>query len=262
MSDKQITHISEQPTEEKKGTSFITIAAAFIGILTPAAYLLGLSYYQGYTEAFGVEADGFPLATPDIYVFSYTTIGLFWLSIAEITEKTFNFLVSPPLIYWILLAICICTGSIYWLLKTAKKPPHPTLSKILDTLKTLTSKLHWKNNDFTKAASSVAVPLYIASLILTVSVPITLFWWIFPLAAYSKGNSIALEKIKVFREKGCFPNKKTKWSNCFFLVDKTGKTLHEGLLIAKNDKELAFLEKDGSYIIRLQDDYLLRRRLY
>ncbi len=73
---------------------------------------------------------------------------------------------------------------------------------------------------------------------------------------------MALEKIKVFREKGCFPNEKTKWSNCFFLVDKTGTTLHEGLLIAKNDKELALLKKDGSYIIKLPDDYLLRRRLY
>jgi hypothetical protein len=124
------------------------------------------------------------------------------------------------------------------------------------------SWLHWKNNDFTKSVGIVGVASYSIILIATSAMAIALFWWLLPLGAYSKGHDVAHERIKLYLEKGCYTDAKTKWDTCFLVLDEKGNVLHEGLLIAVNDKEIAIFKKNGSYVFARKEGFLLRRNLH
>lgn len=213
-------------------------------------------------NAFGVEIDGFPVSAPNVYVFSYQTVGYFLLSIGDAAAKALNLLLSPPTVYFVVGALCFFIGGIYLLIKAARKGPHPLLRKLFEKIKKIVSWLHWKNNDFTKSIGIVGLASYTLVLLASVSVAIALFWWLLPLSAYAKGKDVASDRIKLFRDKGCHADEKSKWDNCFFVVDEKGNQLHEGLLIAVNDSVVAIFKKDGSYVFKRQDGYLLRRKLH
>jgi hypothetical protein len=250
------------PTEKKKTGVAAIIVAATAAILTPGAYLLGYEFYEGYMNAFGVETDGFPVSAPNVYVFSYQTVGYFLLSIGDVAIKTLNMLLSPPTVYWVSGVLCLCIGGIYWLLKTARKDPHPQLRTLFEKIKGVVSWLHWKNNDFTKSIGIVGVASYTLLILATASMSVALFWWLLPLSAYAKGKEVATERIKLFHDKGCHADEKSKWDNCFSVVDAKGNQLHEGLLIAMNDNVVAIFKKDGSYVFKRQDGFVLRRKLH
>lgn len=260
MSDTAITDLPEK----KKSITATFVVAAIAAILTPGAYLLGLSYYQGYMSAFGVEADGFPISAPDIYVFSYQTVGYFLLSIGVIAANLVDELFKPPMVYWLVTILCLCVGCIYCFLKVKKKSSHPLLDKLLEKVKWIATKLHWSKNDFTKSVGIVVIPSYGLLLILTLLMSVAVFWWLLPLSANSKGSTVAKDRIKLFHDKGCYIDDKTKWNNCFLVFDENGDPLHplhEGLLIAMNDKMIAIFKKDGSYIFARKDSFVLRRKL-
>lgn len=256
-----LTPTDEQSEKKKTGIAAIVVAT-IAGILTPGAYLLGYAYYEGYMNAFGVETDGFPVSAPNVYVFSYQTVGHFLLSIGVVAVKALDKLLSPPAVYWALGILCFLIGGIYWLIKTVRKDPHPQLRKLLKKIKWGISWLHWKNNDFTKSVGIVGVASYTVIFLLAAAGAVALFWWLLPLSAYAKGKEIANERIELFRQKGCHADKKSKWDNCFFVVDEKGKQLYEGLLIAMNDNVVAIFKKDGSYVFKRQDGFVLQRKLH
>ncbi|HUW51773.1 MAG TPA: hypothetical protein VMV75_12235 [Sulfuricella sp.] len=253
--------ITDQSKRKKRVTAPFVVAA-IAAILTPGAYLLGLSYYQGYMSAFGVETDGFPISAPDVYVFSYQTVGYFLLSIGGAAANLLGEIFRPPMVYWLIFTLCLCIGGVYWFLKARKMAPHPLLCKLFEKVKWIVSKLHWKNNDLTRSVGFVVIPSYGLLSILSVSITVALFWWLLPLSAYSKGKAVATERIKLFHDKGCYADEKSKWNNCFLVLDEKGNELHEGLLIAMNDKVIAIFKKDGSYIFTRKDDFMLRRKLH
>lgn len=252
-------------TDQAKKTNTVVAAyvvAAIAGIITPGAYLLGYAYYEGYMNAFGVETDGFPVSAPNVYVFSYQTVGYFLLSIGVAAAKLLDQLSKPPTIYWVLGILCLSIGGIYWLIKAVRKGPHPRLQCLLGKINSIVSWLHWKNNDFTKSIGIVGVASYTLLVVLTASAGIALFWWLLPLGANAKGKEVANDRIAAFREKGCHPDEKSKWDNCFLVIDEKGNQLHDGLLIAMNDNVVAIFKKDGSYIFKRQDGFVLRRKLH
>lgn len=253
--------VQPQGTEPKSGRIYIVIASIFT-IITPSAYLLGLSYYQGYISAFGVESDGFPISAPDIYVFSYQTVGYFLLALGELSVNAINKIFSTTFIYWVGAILIVIVGLIYLLLRLARSDPHPRIQRALSKVKSVVSRFHWKNNDFTKSVGIVGVASYSIVLLITSVAAIALFWWLLPLSAYSKGHSVAQEQIKIFMEKGCHEDAKTKWDTCFVVLDNKGAVIAEGLLIAINDKEMAFFKKDGSYVFPHKDDEVLMRKLH
>lgn len=250
----------DQPTKSTKATPFFLGTIAII--LPPGAYLLGLSFYQGYMNAFGVDADGFPIPAPDVYVFSYHTVGYFLLSIGKAAADGLGWIFSPPILYWTLAFFVLAVGGIYWLLKATKRADRTRETVLLNRIKGLISRLHWKNNNFTKSVGIAGVASYVVVLLAYGAMAVALFWWLFPLSAQSKGHEIASTRIKAFLEKGCYADDKTKWDNCFFVIDGKGSVVHEGLLIAMSDKEIAVFKKDGSYVFSRQEDYVLRRKLH
>ena len=140
--------------------------------------------------------------------------------------------------------------------------PHARIQQVLSKVKAVASWLHWKNNDFTKSVGIVGVASYSVVLLGTSAAAIALFWWLLPLGAHSKGQTVAQERIGKFLEKGCHAEPKTKWNTCFVVLDDKGVVIHEGLLIAMNDKEMAFFKKDGSYVFPRKEGTVLRRKLH
>ena len=93
------------------------------------------------------------------------------------------------------------------------------------------------------------------------------FWWSPSRVAYLAGQNIAEEKIGKFTKNGCFSDPKIKINSvaidtCSVIQDKNGKILHEGLLVAINDKDIALFKKDGSYIFPRQKDWVIQRKLH
>lgn len=89
---------------------------------------------------------------------------------------------------------------------------------------------------------------------------IAIWWWILPIAAYAKGYTIPLERIKTFMAKGCEADPKTKWIACFEVVDKKGTVVHEGLLIAVNDREIAFFQKGWKLCFPTQRQHAIEEK--
>jgi hypothetical protein len=262
MHEIPMSSIALSETEKPKNRHTPLAIGTLAAILTPGAYLLGLSYYQGYMSAFGVESDGFPISAPDVYVFSYQTIGYFLLTVGEISVKALNELFKPPVVFWAVGILMGLVSGIYWLLRSTRVGFHPRIQRALTKVKAVASWFHWRNNDFTKSMGIVGVASYGVFLIVTSAAAIALFWWLLPLGAYSKGHDVAYERIRLYLEKGCHADAKTKWDTCFLMIDDKGDAIHEGLLIAVNDKEIAIFKKDGSYVFARQEGSLLRRKLH
>ncbi len=257
-----MTPDTQTKPQESKGAHLSVVVAAIATVLAPGAYLLGLSFYQGYLSAFGVGPEGFPISTPDVYVFSYQTVGYFLLMLGEASVKALEKILSPPLVYWIPVTPILLIGGIYLLWLSGRTGPNPHIQRALSKVKAGLSWLHWKNNDFIKAVGIVCVASYSVLLLGTFTIAIALFWWALPLDAYSRGQNVAQERIGKFLERGCHAELDTKWDTCFVLLDDKGLVIHEGLLITMNDKEMAFFKKDGSYIFPRKAGTILRRTLH
>lgn len=228
-----------------------------LAVVTPAAYMVGDSYHQGYLNAFGINSDSFPIAAVDVYVLSYHTVGLFLISFGGFSAKLLEIVSSPPGFYWVLLGFFSVVASIYWLIKLSKNRKIAVDS--LSRIKTFVSWMHWKNNDFTKSVGIVGFASYGIFLIIYVVIVSALLWWLLPLSAFKKGEEVAKEKIKTYEENGCVYNKKTSWNNCFSVIDSNGKVVHEGVLIGVSENEIAIYKEGTSLVFHKKSDYVLRR---
>jgi hypothetical protein len=239
---------------EIKVKKTLQYAAIFVAIFTPYTYLLGLTYYQGYMNAFGVEAESFPLATADIYVNAYIAIGFMILDIVEVAITLFQ----APLFYGVLLALVLVT---YFIVKTGRYLKSFNLRKNHKLISVkIINFLHYKNNDLTKALAYVFIFTYAVMILVYVLSLISIFWWGLPVWASHKGDSEAKNKIEKYLKNGCFVDSKTNWNSCALILNTEGVILHEGLLIAKSDRESAIFKKDGSYLIKLNDDFIMRKK--
>jgi len=238
-----------------------------LAILAPATYLVGISFYQGTMDAYGIDSSIFPLATTDVYINSYQTVGYLLLDLATIIAKFLHLMADPLMDLYLVLIMVGVSIFLYFLVKFIKRsksisrPKNTRLTRILYRIRMKLSALHWENNDLSKSIALVSVTTYLIVVMLLVTVYIAVLWWAIPIIAVSEGREVANKRIAEFQKTGCTVDKKTKWNDCFVLSDGKGNVLHEGLLIAKNDKEIAIFKKDGSYILRLPDEYSLHRQL-
>nr|WP_199066253.1 hypothetical protein [Chromobacterium sp. ASV5] len=251
------------PQDEKKVKSsskkyLITAAAA---LSTPAAYLTGLGYYQGVLSAYGISSDAFPLATTDIYVHSYFAIGYIILSAGQISSKILNWFSSTPGIYWFFGAISLSIALTYTTLKFSAKPRNPNPKKRI-IIRKISNYLNPKNNQFTKACALIFISSYAIYVIPVAILACALAWWILPVTAYQKGYDLEIEKVDSFRKLGCTKENKTIWDKCFTVQDEKGNIIHEGILVALSDKEIAIFEKTGSYIFTRKDSYTIKRKIH
>lgn len=260
--EKKRTRQESRKRAEVKKRLTLTVLSAAVGLITPCAYLVGFYFHRGYLSAFGVESDGFPAATPHIYILSYHTLGYFLLTLGNLSVGVVNQVFSPPRVYWAVGISITAIIGLYILLRIVRRGLHSDMKMLANILGKLATSLDAKNNDFIKAIGVVATALYVAIAVAIGIAAAAVFWWWIPQGAYVKGREVAQQRVIEFRSKGCQENKETKWDSCFILMDDKKTILHQGLLIAINDKEMAFLEKDGSYIFPRKDNTFLVRKLH
>lgn len=248
----------EEISIEKKGLSISSIVTA-LSILAPAAYLIGLSFYQGTLSAYGLDYESFPISGPDVYVTAYYAFGHFLLAIGTSLAGPFKSVFSPPSVYWFALIFVAFLFLTCWVRKEPVSNGRPWIAKIWQVITRFANFLHWKKNACTRAIVYAVVSSYIAVFILILIPMLAVLWWIFPLAAFHKAQKLENDKIAEFHKNGCYVKTEQPWSNCFRLYDADGKEMVSGLLVAMGDKRAAFFLKDGSVVLEMPEGYRIGR---
>lgn len=250
--------------DEKKGASrrIALFLGIFVGILTPAAYLVGYSYYQGYLGAFGIDSDNFPVSSSDIYVFSYQAFGLLLLGIGEFCLGLIGKFFSRSYAHISGLVFFSLVVVVYFYLKILKIEMRIKYGWLSACINRIICFFDPGKNDLVKSILMVGIFLYVFVVLMVLTGAFALFWWFIPLMAHHKGESMAMDRISVFVENGCGYDKKENWNNCFQVLDGNKKVVREGLLIGVNEKEIAMFEKNGSFIFQKTPDFVLVRSNY
>jgi len=240
-----------------KAKSYISLlnVGTFLAIITPIAYLSGLTYYQGGLYAFGVEADIFPLSTQDIYVNFYYAL-MFTLSscLSTITNLLNGMNWCSWLIFFLMI---IAVLTVHWY---SKDNANPFLGRIESDILSFFAK-HY-NHESMRPYLIVSATVSFFSFLICLLLGVTLFLWLPFYAAYSAGQGNAARTIKKYRDHGCEANQETGLNRCTLVKDKDGKVLYEGILVAINDKGIAMFDKNGSHIFAKQEGFVLQRKLH
>ncbi len=241
----------------KKYISLIN-TGALLAIITPLAYLLGVSFHQGYLSAFGLESNNFQASVQDIYINSYVVIGKILIDAGVYIATIFQF---PNLI--VLAMILLSLALIIYLSLFAKKKLAAMgmgECKCLEYIENASAFLSYKKNDFSKSILITLVSMEIVSITLMIILLIPLLWWAIPLVGSSTAKELATSKINKFKIDGCSNDRDKGVNNCFIVRDETGNILHEGLLVAMNEKEIAIFKKEGLFIFSRRENFILQRK--
>jgi len=249
--------LSEEAKRQRK-ISKVNLALAVIGLVAPAGYLVGLSYYQAVLSSYGVSSDSFPLQTQDAYVMAYYAIFHLLLVVTKFVSAIFEILFIEHLV-WTLVGLTTLV-TIFYLILRPKLEDTKNNTKIKKVFKSIFEYLHWDNNTLTRAITVVGVIFYWLMSVLLIVSALSAFWIALPLASYHKGKDIALEDIKTFRENGCEKKDQEIWTNCKSLVSNDGQILYEGILVAHNQGYVAFLTKDGTFVSKMPKDSFIRNK--
>ncbi len=251
--------IATDSEKTNSNVSPLTIGA-MLATIPPVAYLIGYSFYQGYLNEFGVDSDIFPISTQYVYINAYHAViyvSIRFLSIfIELTKGAISCYSGLIILLTILAMLAVS-----WYL--TNKDDHPAKKIIKRRLSFL---VNCKRNNFIKSVGIIWMITSFLFFLMYCLLVFVMLWFPPSYAAYSEGQRIATNRIEMFRKNGCNIDRKTNLNKCasFFTKDENGnnKILHEGLLIAINEKQIALFEKDGTFILPLKDDYILQRKIH
>ncbi|MCC4833831.1 hypothetical protein LMH66_14400 [Shewanella sp. 10N.7] len=229
----------------------LNLFLAYLGVLTPAGYLIGLSYYQGKLSAFGISSETFPLSVQDTYVSAYYAIGYSLLAIGSVVGEFIELIFSWPSIIYTISVVFGFIGLCYYSIKKKKKTPLKSMNYFMEKCKGLISYFHWKNNDFTKAVGIAGLASYGVLSILYALLFLAIFWFAIPAVAYYKGSENAVKIRDDYLENGCHVDDKAFWGNCQKLQTKNREHILEGILIVHSKEHVAFFNKEGSFVLKI-----------
>ncbi|MES9902459.1 MAG: hypothetical protein ABW168_07225 [Sedimenticola sp.] len=229
----------------------IPLIIAAIGLLAPAGYIIGVSYYQGVLTAYGVSPDSFPITAHDVYVAAYYAIGLLLLEITRIIGYVFKLVITPPGVYWLVAGLLALILFVYMLIKRLSLPRSTKSECILKVVRKLLAYLHWDNNAFSKAVGVTSLLSYGVFTILSVLMMLAILWFFIPMAAHYEGRDVTRKTIDIYLEKGCVVKENEIWSNCKTLLSKDNKAIYTGILVAHSSDYLAFFTEKGSFVLKI-----------
>ncbi|WP_444933046.1 hypothetical protein [Microbulbifer sp. JTAC008] len=237
---------------EKKANQ-INLFLAYLAVLTPAGYLVGLSFYQGKLAALGVSTEVFPLAVQDAYVSAYYAIGYLLIAVSSICSDFLKLIFSWPRIIYTLIAFCSFIGLCYWIIKSKKRSNSKLKRFLWLQIKKIISYLHWKNNDFTKAVGIAGLASYGILSILYVLAFIAVFWFAIPAASYYRGLDYGASIRSNYLESGCHIGDDDFWGNCHTVNSKDGKLIFKGILVVHAKDHVAFFHDGGSIVMKIPE---------
>lgn len=235
----------EENTTQVRPTFTVNIIIAIFAILAPAAYLIGLSYYQGFMLTMGIQPDSFPLSTQETYVQAYQAIALYLVDFIQLMITTIKYIFSYPGNLRVGLTILILVLLIYTFVKLGEAKPHRLKWRYFSAIHSLALRFNWNNSGLIKAAFITGKVTYRLLALIYITIVMASFWIIISWAAYIKGQSLAQERIDTYLEQGCHITKEKGWSNCARLT-RNNKVVYQGLLVAISNSHIAFFTHNGS----------------
>jgi hypothetical protein len=238
--------------QQNKITNTLQLLLITLGLITAYAYLIGLYFYQAYMSSYGVSIDNFPLSIADTYAHAYIAVG-------GAFNDAILWLIAIVKSIWLYLIPIIFVLYVYALVKLVKSKDRPLVQKLQSIIDSIINCLHYKNSDLSKSIYIVGLPTYYLAKAIYIFCGIFVFWWGILIIAKDQGEKISQSRIAEFKTQGCFFDKSTHWSNCVLVLGAAGEVLHQGLLVAQNNDQIAIFKKDGSYLIKLKDDQIVRK---
>ncbi len=235
------------------------ILLSIIGILTPAFYIIGLNFYQGYIGSFGINYGSFEISTQRIFEHAYYFI---YFKCSEFLEALTGFIFSPYCIISIITIFFFFLILLYALLLDKKKLISIKDNSIANIFKDAYSSLSPKTKCFLLASRlsfTLTRKLVLFALVFSI-IPIA--WFSTAYYSYKFSSDIAKENKIDYIENGCSINKNNGKSNCISITTKDGKIIYSGFLIEINDKKVAlFTKQEGSIIFTIPENALVKREL-
>ncbi len=249
----------EQKTNGPSIKEIQQILLSIIGILTPAFYIIGLSFYQGYIGSFGINYGSFEISTQRIFEHAYYFI---YFKCSEFLEAFTGFIFSPYCIISIISIFFFFLILLYVLLLDKKKLVSIKDNSIANIFRDAYSSLSPKTKCFLLASKlSFIITRKLVLFVLVFSI-IPIAWFSTAYYSYKFSSDIAKKNIIDYIENGCSINKNNGKSNCISISTKDGRIIYSGFLVEINDKKVAiFTEKEGSVILKIPEDALIKREL-
>ena len=231
----------------EKNLRFLSwIGAILVTLILPYIYLLGLAYYQGYMNEFGISSDMFPLTAADTYVNAFVLISIIIFkclnTISALLISNWKFIIG-----FVLLLGCV---AIYFFRRKIKAGN----ANVCDSKNMPVKPV---DSDSTTISINLIDRFFQTIWIVGAFVFILCLLWIGVNIAQVVGKSVALDAVSKYKKDACESDPKAKWNACVKLVNGAGLTMQEGLFVAKNSDEIALFKKEGSFVYRLNDGVII-----
>lgn len=233
----------------EKRSFLLTYAAAFIALLAPAGYLIGVGYQAGYLSTFGITTDAFPLSVTDAYVYGYYTVSFYLIDLIP-------FINNSAIWEYIGAALCILILFIYVMIKIIRKR-HPKSEKynpLAPSIQALLEFFSPDKNDFSLAVKFVAELSTKIGKVAYSIICLLLFWISITVFSTHKGQMHAEKSRSSFLSKSCFFQEHNQISNCVKIYDSRNNLIAEGILVAINKQRYGIFNEQGSLISELPKD--------
>ncbi|KJV27060.1 hypothetical protein VI06_15300 [Aquitalea magnusonii] len=247
-------------TIPRKSIDFQRISILFglaLAILAPTAYLIGIFYYNGFMNQFGLDSNYFPVSTQEIYIFAYQSFGLTLLNISTFIIKTGDalFIQNTTKTFF---TLCFIFLTIYIALH------HKAQRFILSTLSRIKDKLHQSRlhkNTFFKASGIFLLLINFFASIIYLLAAAGIFWWLIALISFENGTTSAKESMAPYEKYGCHYSKEKPWSNCTSIIENN-KIILQGVLITENKERIAIFNKAGTQVISIHPNYTISKNIF
>ncbi len=223
-------------------------------------YISGYYFNIGYLKGYGIDADLFKLSTYEVYLSTYNLLIHITVSLIEIFLKCIIFLQNPSNFKIIIMILMIVVLVIYIYIKILKikNKFHNPIKLVF--LKKVLSYLDSKNNDFTKAVGITGIFSYIISSIFFFLMNVGFISVLLGVLSMKGGEYYSSKSVEKFIEDGCYVEKGKVWSNCKILKSKKGDKIYEGILVIYSNNNIAFFNKNGSFITKFSDGYSIENK--
>jgi len=229
--------------------------------LTPASYLMGSLYYQGIMTGYGVDLSSFPIGINSTYVYSYFAALDLFTSFTGVLLALLKELFTPPKLYTTLLFVVCFTVAIYLLFLIAKHPEKWQPVKESGFLAKIIDYFHWENNAFSAAVGVTGFVSGSFFAVIYVVFFVFVLWWGVPYASFYKGKLVSKKDVARYMEKGCYFPDGELWNTCTTVFDENKNIVYKGISIAESRHRIAILDREGSHVLELQENYTIGRRL-
>jgi len=247
--------IDNNSTTNKK----LGLVKYFVPMFIAGTYVVGESFYQGLLSGQGFSSGHFPINIDEKYLMAFYALVIylfstveplngFWQSVFDVDWQSVATLLT------ISIAIQILVRFIFYLKKTKPLVNKNTTPQVSKGLKSVVQKLILE--------PLITLGIMYAMLIFTLLVLVLTIYLVGVInLPWSVGLEKGLKLTEEFQKNKCSYSKETKWNKCIEIIDVSGKVLHKGKLVVRNQNTIGLLdEKDGRALVyQLKDDDLIVR---